>query len=275
MASMSGLDIAIGRKAFPAVGVTAERLLYRDFRLTVTPGSFVALVGPSGCGKTTLLNMVAGLDRDFDGSVRTVTAGGSGEAPPSPRLAYVFQNPRLLPWRTVRENVALALDADQLRRGLVERFVELVGLTEAADLHPERLSVGMQRRAALARAFATEPDVLLMDEPFVSLDEATAERLRVLLLDLLAVRPATVLFVTHDTRETVMLADRLIELGGSPVSILRDVPIGLDGAGRRDPAARAAVHARLFTEGHPVLVPLGGERPAAERPASGALEGRR
>jgi NitT/TauT family transport system ATP-binding protein len=270
MASMSGLDIAIDRKAFPAVGKAAERLLYRDFRLTVAAGSFVALVGPSGCGKTTLLNMVAGLDRDFAGSVRTVAAPGQGEAPPSPRLAYVFQNPRLLPWRTVRENVALALDADQLRRGLVGRFVDLVGLTEAADLHPERLSVGMQRRAALARAFATEPDVLLMDEPFVSLDEATAERLRLLLLELLAVRPATVLFVTHDTRETVMLADRLIELGGSPATTLRDVPIGLDAAARRDPTARAAVHARLFAEGHPVLVPLAGERPAG-----GVAEGRR
>ncbi len=267
---MSGLDIAIDRKAFPAVGATAERLLYSDFRLAVEPGSFVALIGPSGCGKTTLLNMVAGLDRDFQGVVRTVTGSGPGEAPPSPRFAYVFQNPRLLPWRTVRENVALALDADQLVRGLVDRFVDLVGLTEAADQHPERLSVGMQRRAALARAFATEPDVLLMDEPFVSLDEATAERLRLLLLDLLAVRPATVLFVTHDTRETVMLADRLIEVTGNPVSIVRDVRIGLDAAGRRDATARAAVHARLFSEGHPVLVPVGGDRPAG-----GALEGRR
>ncbi len=267
---MSGLDITIDRKAFAAVGATAERLLYRDFRLSVAPGSFVALIGPSGCGKTTLLNLVAGLDRDFQGVVRTVSGGGSGEAPPSPRFAYVFQNPRLLPWRTVRENVALALDADQLGRGLVDRFVDLVGLTEAADLHPERLSVGMQRRAALARAFATEPDVLLMDEPFVSLDEATAERLRLLLLDLLAVRPATVLFVTHDTRETVMLADRLIELGGSPVSVLRDVRIGLDASGRRDATVRAAVQARLFAEGDPVLAPVGAERPAMAVP-----EGRR
>ncbi len=266
---MSGLDIAIDRKAFPAVGATAERLLYRDFRLKVEPGSFVALIGPSGCGKTTLLNMVAGLDRDFQGVVRTV-GGGDGEAPPSPRFAYVFQNPRLLPWRTVRENVALALTADQLARGLVDRFVDLVGLTEAADLHPERLSVGMQRRAALARAFATEPDVLLMDEPFVSLDETTAERLRLLLLDLLAVRPATVLFVTHDTRETVMLADRLVEVGGNPVSIVRDLRIGLDASGRRDATARAAVHARLFADPRPVLVPPGGDR----RP-DGVVEGRR
>lgn len=261
---MSGLDIAIARKRFPAVGATAERLLYRDFQLTVTPGSFVALVGPSGCGKTTLLNMVAGLDRDFDGSVQTIAEAGVGEAPPLPRFAYVFQNPRLLPWRTVRENVALALDGEQVARGLADRFVDLVGLTESADLHPERLSVGMQRRAALARAFATEPDVLLMDEPFVSLDETTAERLRVLLLDLLAVRPATVLFVTHDTRETVMLADRLIELAGSPVTVLRDVRVGLDATGRRDPAVRAAVHARLFGEGRPMLVPTG-EDAAAPR----------
>jgi ABC-type nitrate/sulfonate/bicarbonate transport system ATPase subunit len=254
MASMTGLDIAIDRKAYPAAGAAPERVVYRDFRLTVAPGSFVALLGPSGCGKTTLLNIVAGLDRDVVGHVRVRGGETAGEAPPSaPRLAYVFQNPRLLPWRTVRENVELALDPGQLRRGLADRFIDLVGLGEARDQHPERLSVGMQRRAALARAFATEPDILLMDEPFVSLDGATADRLRLLLLELLAARRATVLFVTHDTREAAMLADRIVEVSGAPARIVRDVAVDLDGPGRRDAVARAAVHARLFETGRPPL----------------------
>ncbi len=245
---MTGLDITLERKAFAATGETPERVVYADFHLTVAPGGFVALIGPSGCGKTTLLNIVAGLDRAYTGRTRFTGTGAQGEAPPRPHLAYVFQSPRLLPWRTVAENVRLALTPDQIARGLDARFIELVGLADSVALHPEKLSLGMQRRAALARAFATEPDVLLMDEPFVSLDEATAERLRLLLLDLLTARPATVLFVTHDTREAVMLADRIVEIGGRPATILRDLAVTLDAAGRRDPAVRAAEHVRLFAD---------------------------
>ena len=255
MASMTGLDIDLTRKAFPATATTGERVVYADFRLSVAPGSFVALIGPSGCGKTTLLGIVAGLDRAYAGRVRFTATDAGGEAPPpAPRLAYVFQSPRLLPWRTVAENVRLALTPDQIDRGLDGHFIDLVGLADARHLHPERLSLGMQRRAALARAFSTEPDVLLMDEPFVSLDEAAAERLGLLLLDLLAARPATVLFVTHDTREAVMLAHRIVEIGGSPAEILRDVAVPLDAGGRRSPAVRAAAHTRLFA-GRPAAVP--------------------
>jgi ABC-type nitrate/sulfonate/bicarbonate transport system ATPase subunit len=253
MASMTGLDIEIEAKSFPAVGGAPARRVFAGFRLAVAPGSFTAILGPSGTGKTTLLNLVAGLDRDYAGHIRATAAGPRDATLPAgealPRMAYVFQTPRLLPWRTVRENVRLALDADAVGRGLAEHFIERVGLADAADLHPERLSLGMQRRAALARAFATEPDLLLMDEPFVSLDGANAERLRHLLLDLLAARPATVLFVTHDTRETVSVADRIVELEGSPAVVVRDRENPLPLAQRRDPAAVERAHAALFPHG--------------------------
>ena len=169
------LSIRIDRKIFPAAGSRAPQLVLKDVAFEVARGSFVVITGPSGCGKSTLLNIIAGLDRDFDG---TVDLAGTE------RLGYVFQTPRLLPWRTVEENIALALPEGDPRRGAIPELIGRVGLTAAANAYPERLSVGMQRRVALARGFVIEPDLLLMDEPFVSLDDPTAEGLRQLLIDL-------------------------------------------------------------------------------------------
>lgn len=215
---MTGVAVHIRAKTFPAQAGAPERALYRDFRLDVADGSFVAVLGPSGLGKTTLLNMIAGLDRAFEGDIRF--SGGA-----EPRIGYAFQNPRLLPWRTVLQNVLLPLDgtADAERRA--RSLLAEMGLGDAADVYPERLSVGMQRRAALARAFALEPDLLLMDEPFVSLDEANAEKLRELLAALVARRPTTVLFVTHDSREAHRLAHRVVTLAGPPARIVEDVAV--------------------------------------------------
>ena len=153
------------------------------------------LTGPSGGGKTTLLNIVAGLDRDFEGEIRF--------SRPDVKVGYIFQTPRLLPWRTVEENIRLALpDGDEALERVPE-MMRSVGLDAFASQYPERLSLGMQRRAALARGFITEPDILLMDEPFVSLDDPTAQGLRELLIALWRRRPTTVLFVTHDRSEAV------------------------------------------------------------------------
>lgn len=221
---MTGIAIDIQEKRYPAVAGTPSREIFRDFRLDVEPHGIVVLLGPSGLGKTTLLNMVAGLDRDYRGSV---TFSGA-----RPRIAYAFQSPRLLPWRTVLENVVLPLRSgeESLARG--RTMLAEVGLADAADAYPERLSLGQQRRVALARAFVIEPDVLLMDEPFVSLDEASAGKLRSLLRTLLVRRPATVLFVTHHSREAVELASRIVMLDGSPARIVRDVEVGLSLAER-------------------------------------------
>lgn len=190
--------------------------------LEVAAGEFVVLVGPSGCGKTTFLNIVAGLDREFAGDVQLAPRPDGRPA----RVGYVFQEPRLLPWRTVSENIALVLPPPRAA-AIVKDMLQAVGLAKAQDLYPPQLSVGMSRRVAIARAFAIEPDLLLMDEPFVSLDHDTVEQLRDLLLKLWRARPTTVLFVTHDMREALVLADRLVLLSGAPARVVADLPVSL------------------------------------------------
>lgn len=222
---MTGVSVEIASKTFVAARGAPERALYCDFRLEIADRSFVALLGPSGLGKTTLLNMIAGVDHDFRGRV-TFSAS-------APRIGYAFQSPRLLPWRTVLQNVLLALPDGAEHEARAKAVLSEMGLGDAHHVYPERLSLGMQRRVALARAFALEPDLLLMDEPFVSLDEQTAERLRDLLADLIERRPTTVLFVTHDSREAVRLADRVVVLAGPPVRIERDVRVELSAENRR------------------------------------------
>lgn len=228
---MSALTVEIAHKEFARHGAGGISVL-KDLKLSAQAGQFVCILGPSGSGKTTLLRIVSGLDRDFTGTISLPGSDGSRD----PKLAYVFQEPVLLPWRTVRQNLHLVMSDDQIARGLAEQFIEAVGLNDVLDAYPSSLSLGMSRRVSLARAFAVEPDVLLMDEPFVSLDEATAEGLRDLLTDLLARKPATVLFVTHDSREAVRLGQRIVMMSpGKPTSIVKDIPIELSEQERHDP----------------------------------------
>ena len=177
-------------------------------------GEVAALVGPSGCGKTTLLRIIAGLDSDFEGSVALPAHG---------MLGMVFQEPRLLPLRTVEQNVRLA--APQATDAALGTLFQALGLTAHRDHYPGELSLGLARRVALARAFAVEPDLLLLDEPFVSLDDALAARLRDELADLVNRRPITTLLVTHNVEEAIGLADRLLLLSLSPARVLADVPV--------------------------------------------------
>ena len=211
----------IREKQYPRARGARPHVALAGLSLQIAAGEFVALVGPSGCGKTTLLNIVAGLDPDFAGDVQLAARPDGRPA----RVGYVFQEPRLLPWRTVHENIALVLPPQ--RSDIVRNMLQAVGLPNSQDLYPPQLSVGMSRRVAIARAFAIEPDLLLMDEPFVSLDHDTVEQLRDLLLQLWHARPTTVLFVTHDVREALMLADRLVLLSGAPGRVLADVPVRL------------------------------------------------
>ncbi|MBV9426563.1 MAG: ATP-binding cassette domain-containing protein [Bradyrhizobiaceae bacterium] len=201
----------------------------RDIAFTLPRGEVAAFVGPSGCGKTTMLRIIAGLDRDFEGTVARRFDGAIG---------MVFQEPRLLPWRTVDENVRLvapgATDA------------KLTALFDTLELAPHRwhypgeLSLGLARRCALARAFAVEASLLILDEPFVSLDDALAARLRGELIKLIDSRPVTTLLVTHDVDEAIGLADRLFLLSAGPARILAELPIK-----RRDPASTAAIRAEI------------------------------
>jgi ABC-type nitrate/sulfonate/bicarbonate transport system ATPase subunit len=218
------LELEVDQKTFPAAGAAPARRVLEDVRLGLEQAERVALLGPSGGGKTTLLNLVAGLDQDY--------AGRLGTAEPC-RIGYVFQEPRLLPWRTVRDNLRLVVGKSG--HEAVDRLIAEVGLQDAATSYASRLSLGMARRAAIARALVIEPELLLLDEPFVSLDPATANRLRRLLLDALDRRNTAMLFVTHELGEAVMLAERIIVLTGNPGRIRGTFEVALSPADRRDP----------------------------------------
>jgi NitT/TauT family transport system ATP-binding protein len=207
------LDVAIKQKSYLAASGGRLRVL-SELAFSLRSGEVAALVGPSGCGKTTLLRIIAGLDGDFEGEV-TLPAHGT--------LGMVFQEPRLLPWRTVEQNVRLA--APTVTDANLDALFGTLGLAAHRDHYPGELSLGLARRVALARAFAVEPDLLLLDEPFVSLDDALALRLREELASLVTSRHVTTLLVTHDVDEAIALADRLLFLSASPARVLAEVPV--------------------------------------------------
>ena len=204
------LELRIDAKSYrSADGTPVEVVRGLDIRLEA--GSFGALIGPSGCGKTTILKIAAGLDADFSGRIR---APGSGP------LGIVFQEPRLLPWRTVEQNIRLALPKREAAAADLTELVETLGLNAHLARYPGELSLGLARRAAIARAFVVRPDFLLLDEPFVSLDEAVADRLRHGLTALTTRTRVTTLLVTHDLAEAIQLADRLFFLSDRPARVL-------------------------------------------------------
>jgi len=205
------LELRIDAKVFLSADGTPVEVI-RGLELRLDAGSFGALIGPSGCGKTTILKIAAGIDADFRGELRR---------PGSGRLGMVFQEPRLLPWRTVEQNIRVALPARDAATDLTE-LVEILGLGAHLTRYPGELSLGLARRAAIARAFAVRPDFLLLDEPFVSLDEATADRLRDELVALTKRTSVTTLFVTHDVAEAIQLADRLFFLSDRPARIIAE-----------------------------------------------------
>jgi len=241
---MTDIQINISNKTYP----TATKPSIEDLKLSLNSNEFTCLVGPSGCGKTTLLNIIAGLDNDYDGDILV------GERHTHPKIGYIFQNPRLLPWRTVRENIELALDGNQSPE-VIDELLEVMQLTAAQHVYPERLSLGMSRRVAIIRAFAVDPEVLLMDEPFVSLDAPTARQVRELLLKLWQQRPHTVLFVTHDLREAIALADRLIFLSASPMRVVSEVIVPIARNERGNELAIESFRQQLL-KNHPEIKPL-------------------
>jgi NitT/TauT family transport system ATP-binding protein len=198
------LEVAIQSKTYSVAGGGRLQAL-SEVAFSVGNGEFVCLTGPSGCGKTTTLRLVLGLERDFEGRIER----------DDQRVAAAFQEPRLLPWRTVEDNIRLALPPELAGTDLDPLYAEL-GLTGVGRLYPGELSLGMARRASLARAFAVQPSLLLLDEPFVSLDEATAARLRLLLMKVWQARPMAALMVTHNLREAAELADRIVVLSARP-----------------------------------------------------------
>ena len=245
---MSALDIEIIRKSYPRPDQAPLEVL-TDLHFKVEEGEFVSVVGPSGCGKTTLLNLIGGLNSDVEGSVLV-----DGVAPEDgPMTGHMFQTPRLMPWLTVRDNIRL-VEKDAASTGQrVDELLAEMGLAEFADAYPAHLSGGMRRRVALARAFLNEPGLLLLDEPFLSLDAPVANHLRRVLLELCGRRSSTVLFVTHDLREALYLADRVLFMSGGPGSIVLDLPVDMPRP--RQPESEAVERMRInLLKDHPQLL---------------------
>jgi NitT/TauT family transport system ATP-binding protein len=251
LARRPGLMLAIGNLAKTYGSGEKETQALRNVSFVVEDGEFVCVVGPSGCGKTTLLKCVAGLLRPTRGDI--VLRGKRVTEPPE-EMALVFQEygRSLMPWASVRSNVLLPLRHKPLardeRRRLVEDALESVGLTRFIDHYPWQLSGGMQQRVAIARALAYQPTILLMDEPFASVDAQTRAELEDLLLRVREEYGITILFVTHDIDESVYLADRVVVLTHSPTEVKEIVQVDL---GRpRDQIATKELPEFVHLRGH-------------------------
>ncbi len=218
---MASIAVEHVTKAYPNGTVALD-----EVNLAIADGEFVAVVGPSGCGKSTLLRILAGLDGASGGRI---TFGGAEARPDELPSATVFQEQSLFPWMRVGENVAFAFDSLAVPRAEVRRRVRevlaLVGLAEFERAWPHQLSGGMKQRAAVARAFVTDPPVLYMDEPFGALDEQTRVGLADELMRLWERSPKTIVFVTHGIEEAVTLADRVVVLSARPGRVKEIVPI--------------------------------------------------
>jgi ABC-type nitrate/sulfonate/bicarbonate transport system ATPase subunit len=215
MANGPPLNIDVAEKRFPGSPVP----LLQHFHLTIPPSQIVALVGPSGVGKSSLLRMIAGIDSDYAGTI-TIDGRAATAAPPA---GFVFQDSRLLPWLTALDNVrAVREDTTEAHaRDLLAR----VGLAGSEDAYPGQLSGGMQRRVALARAFSVNPRLLLLDEPFVSLDAHLVAGVQRVFLDLVRDTGSTAILVTHLAEDAARIADRAIVLGGRPAQIMADIEL--------------------------------------------------
>lgn len=216
---MVKLEVDVQNKSF----VSLSQQVLSQVQFSACAGEFIAIVGPSGTGKSTLLNMVAGLEC-CDGSTITINDISTVDKPRC-AISYIFQQPRLMPWLNAQENLSLVKPDASVDE--INSLLDKVGLAGKGELYPKQLSGGMQRRVSIARAFLTRPELLLLDEPFVSLDGPNAQRLRLLLANLCEEQKPTVVFVTHDLNEAIQLADRILFLSSAPGSVILDAKIEL------------------------------------------------
>ena len=220
---MNQINIEIKKKIFPlkTQNKQSQNLIFKNLNFTIKKGQFVSFFGPSGCGKTTLLNIISGLDKDFDGSVQTYNDATNSN------ISYMFQAPRLFPWLTAIENIKYPIKKRKNCEKIALELIKKIGLEKYKNQYPNKLSGGMQRRIALARAFASNPDILLLDEPFISIDKKVSNLLRKLLVKLWKKKKPIIIFVTHDLDEAIELADRICFLSNLPSKILLDYEINL------------------------------------------------
>jgi NitT/TauT family transport system ATP-binding protein len=259
---VSGLRVDIRRKHYRG----ASRPALEGLRFSAAAGEIVAVVGPSGAGKSTLLHIVAGLDRAVDGDVDLGGQRAHRNGQPAIRIGVMFQTSRLMPWLTVLDNVRLVLGRDPESTARARKLVRDVGLDAVEGVFPGQLSGGMQRRVALARAFAIRPQLLLLDEPLVSLDAPTASRLRRYLLDLWEGTRPTVLYVTHELREALAVADRVLFLSSGPGRVVMELAVEIPRPREPGDPAVGALHDRVLAT-HPEL--LAGEVHGLLAPSAG------
>jgi len=242
------VNIEIEHKAFS--GSNGTLLALKDILLTINPGEFVCIVGGSGCGKTTLLRIIAGLETEFEGALDGKKLSGTGLD-----RGVVFQEHRLLSWLTVHDNVGFGLAGrpPEQRSRDIRHYINLVGLDKFEYEYPHQLSGGMSQRVAVARALAGRPEVLLLDEPFASLDALTRMRMQQEILRIWEAEQTTVVLVTHDIEEAVYLADRVVIMSPQPGTIRKILPVRLtrprDRTDREFVRVRRSVHDELFAPG--------------------------
>ncbi|HEX3502827.1 MAG TPA: ABC transporter ATP-binding protein [Xanthobacteraceae bacterium] len=243
----SAIDISHVSKSFQVGGARIDAL--RDITLSVEPGAFVSLVGPSGCGKSTLLRLIAGLDTADNG---TISIAGRPVRGPGLDRGMVFQDHRLFPWLTVERNILLSLRrtgySHEQKQSIVRDLIALVGLAGFEQAQPHQLSGGMSQRAAIARALAPRPDILLLDEPFGALDSLTRTRLQIEFLRIWKHEGITMLMVTHDVEEAVFLSDRVVVVDPRPGRIRRTFDIPLDRPRRRSAPVFTAIKDEILGE---------------------------
>ncbi len=213
--------IKIKEKSFTNKHNNSQIKVLKNIDINIKSKEFVCIVGPSGCGKTTLMNMIGGLIKTDNQIIQF----NNDKTLLDEKFGYVFQTSRLLPWLTVKENVALVCEKKNYSSQKVDQILENFGLKDFINYYPKSISGGMRRRVSLARAFINEPKVLLMDEPFVSLDQPTAENLYEVLVNYWKKKPTTIILITHVLKEAILLGDRVLFFSKNPGTVVFDYKV--------------------------------------------------
>ena len=218
-----------------------------NLNLEIKNNEVISLIGPSGSGKSTLLNILSGYDSDYQGIIN-INRNIEGK-----KLSFIFQSHNLLPWLTAVENVKLISNSESLETNRPQKILEELGLKNFINTYPNSLSGGMKRRVSIARAFVNDPNILLMDEPFVSLEKPLANQLRDQTISLIKKNKVTVILVTHDLREAIMFSDRIIFCNETPLKILWEKKIDLQGGRQYDSSIVDKIQKEIMNEQPDIL----------------------